>query len=911
MADWKEEISRRLRSLKLRPAREAEIIEEVAQHLEDRYQELVAEGVTEEEARRVALEELSHEDLLARGLRQVEQEANPETVVPGGRAGKSLLESISQDLRYGLRMLGSNPGVTALVVVTLALGIGATTALYSVVDSVFQRGFSVHSPDQLLGLAFHQENKPSEFNFSYPDFQDIRKQGLCFSEMFAYRIGLDGLDQGNHPEQIIDSFVTGNYFTALGLKPALGRLILPSEGNEPGSDPVMVLGYAYWRGRFGGDPGIVGKQVRVDGHLFTVVGVAPKGFRGLLSVVDVQAYLPINMFFIEDRDRGWANDRTSRSFYIIGRLRPGVSAEQAQAALNVIASRLARQYPEDWRGAVIETYPAEAANSLYNPSRRTYKMEKVAVGLFLALAGLVLLLACFNVANILLVRATTREHEIAVRAALGASQSRLIRQILVENLLLAVLGGLVGLALGRGASRMLSAIHLGVGLPIQLDFAFDWRVFGVALACAVLSGIVVGAAPAIYASRTAPADSLREGGRSIAAGHHYARHALVVGQLAGTMVLLVVAGLFVRSLEKAGRVNLGFDPYHVLNLSMDPHEVGYDRARAREFCKDLLTRIRPLAGVQSASLAFTYPTSEYSESERVYVEGHFPAPGQASPTVFDNSVSPGYFETAGIPIVEGRGFQDTDTHSAPGVSVINQTMAREFWPGEDPVGKRFKLSRDSEWWIQIVGVARDSKVQELTAETPPYFYLPLDQDFSQLLTLQVRTAGPPERMIPAIEQEIRNLAPGLPVFGVQTMEQALNSPNGFFHYWLGSALASALGLLGLLLTLVGVYGVVSYSTSRRTHEIGVRMALGARPADIGKMVLGEGLGLVAAGVLFGSVGALAVARVMAKFVFGVSAYDPLTFASVGILIAAVALLACYIPARRATKVDPMVALRYE
>jgi predicted permease len=386
---------------------------------------------------------------------------------------------------------------------------------------------------------------------------------------------------------------------------------------------------------------------------------------------------------------------------------------------------------------------------------------------------------------------------------------------------------------------------------------------------------------------------------------------LVVGQLAGTMVLLVVAGLFIRSLEKAGRVNLGFDPYHVLNVSMDPHEVGYDRARAREFCKDLLTRIRAISGVQSASLAFTYPTSEYSESETVYVEGHLPALGQAGPTVFDNAVSPGYFETAGIPIMEGRGFQDTDTHSAPGVAVINQTMAREFWPGEDPVGKRFKLSRDSEWWIQIVGVACDSKVQELTAETPPYFYLPLDQDFSQLLTLQVRTAGPPESMIPEIEQKIRDLAPGLPVFGVQTMEQALNSPNGFFHYWLGSALASALGLLGLLLTLVGVYGVVSYSTSRRTHEIGVRMALGARPADIGKMVLGEGLGLVAAGVLFGSVGALAVARVMAKFVFGVSAYDPLTFASVGILIAAVALLACYIPARRATRVDPMVALRYE
>jgi predicted permease len=490
MPDWKQEVTRRLATLELFPTREADFVEEVAQHLEDRYRELVAGGATHRDAHRRALEEISQEELLARGLARVEQQESREPVVLGGGGTKTFLAGFWQDIRYGLRMLRKNPGLTAVVVTTLALGIGANTALYSVVNAVFQRGLPAPSADRLLGLSFHQDNNASQFNFSYPDFEDIRKQENCFSQMFAYRIGLDGLDQGNRPEQIITSFVTGNYFSALNMKPALGRLLSPTEGAVPGSDPVLVLGYTYWRGRFGGDPGIVGKQVRVDGHAFTVVGVAPKGFRGLLSLVDVQAYLPINIFIIEGRDRGWANSRTSRSLYMMGRLAPGVSAAQVQASMDVIASRLARQYPKDWRGGTIETFPGEAANSLFNPTRRTYEMERAAIGLFLGLAGLVLVLACFNVANILLVRATTREHEVAVRAALGASRGRLIRQVILESLLFALLGGVGGLVIGGTASRMLSSIHLGVGVPVVLDFTFDWRVFAVALGFAALSGIV-------------------------------------------------------------------------------------------------------------------------------------------------------------------------------------------------------------------------------------------------------------------------------------------------------------------------------------------------------------------------------------------------------------------------------------
>jgi predicted permease len=741
------------------------------------------------------------------------------------------MEGIIQDFRFGLRQLRRNLGFSGVAILTLALGIGANTSIFSVVSTVFQQGLPAHEPDQILGLSFRQGSNLGQRNFSYPDFQDIRQQATSFYDLFAYRIGLDGLKTGDHAEQVVTSFVTGNYFTTLGLNPALGRLILPSEGAVSGSDPLLVLGYSYWRERFGGSPDIIGKQVEMDGHPLTVVGVAPKGFRGLYgAAIDVQGFMPINMFSIEQRNRGWADDRTSRSLYVMGRLRPGTSPDQAPAALSVVASRLAQQYPKDWRAASIETYPAEAANTLFNPSRHTYEIARLASALFLAMAGLVLLLACFNVANVLLVRATVRKHEMAIRAALGASRGRLIRQILSESIELAILGGAAGLALGVFASAALSSIHLRIGIPVHLDFSFDWRVFAFGLSCALAAGIVVGIVPAARALRAHLGEALHEGARGIASGHHYLRDMLVVSQLAGSVVLLVVAGLFARCFQKAAGIQLGFDPYHVLNLSMDPGQVGYDDERGREFYKDLLSRVRALPRVQAASLAFTFPGSEYSESERVYVEGHLPPPGQSGPTVYDNSVSPGYFDAMRIPLIEGRGFRATDTQSAPRVAVINQTMAREFWPREDPLGKRFKLSSNSDTWIQIAGVARDSRVQDLTADVSAYFYLPLDQDYSQLVTLQVRTIDPPEDMIQEIEHQIHMLEPGLPVFGVQTMEQALNGPGGFLHYWLGSVLAGVLGLLGLVLTVVGVYGVISYSASERTHEMGIRMALGAEKA---------------------------------------------------------------------------------
>jgi macrolide transport system ATP-binding/permease protein len=821
------------------------------------------------------------------------------------------MSTLLRDLRFGWRQLARSPGFTAIAVITLALGIGANTAIFSIINGVFLRGLPAQDPDQLVGLSFHQKGVLG-FNFSYPDFQDIRQQANQFSSILGCMTNLDGLSEGNRADQVITSYVTGNYFTTLGLKPALGRLILPSEGKISGSDPVLVLGYSYWKERFGSDPGVLGKQVEVDGVPLTVIGVAPEGLRGLTSIVDVQAYMPANMMVsVHGYARDWATHRGFRLLTVVGRLKPGATMDDAQASLDVIARRLAEQYPKDDRGATIGTYPGKALRSLYQPTRQRYKVELIAAGLFLGLAALVLLLACFNVANLLLVRATAREHEMAVRAALGAGRGRLTRQILTESLLLACLSGIAGILLGNWGNSALSAIHLQLGFPIHLNFGFDGRDLAFAVAAAVLSGIVVGAVPAVRASRADPSDALHEGGRGVISGRHRLRSGLVVAEIAGSVVLLVVAGLFTRSLEEVQHVELGFNPNHVLNLTIDPHDAGYDEARGREFYHDLLRQVRALQGVKSASLAFSYPASYYADDEAVYVEGRLPPPGQAAPRVQDNTISPGYFRTMGIRIVKGRGFAETDNASAPDVAVINQTMAKDFWPGEDPVGQHFKLSSVGEDWIQVVGVARDSRYVDLLANKRPYFYLPLDQGYASLVTLQVRTLEPPPTMIAEVEQQIHSLAPGLPVFGVQTMNEALDSPNGFFHYRLGSGLAAALGLLGLILAVVGVYGVVSYTASQRTHEIGIRMALGAQASDVWKMVFGQGLMLAGEGVLAGLLAALAVSHMMAHILFSIRTYDPLTFGSVAALLVIVALLACYIPARRAARVDPMVALRYE
>jgi len=820
------------------------------------------------------------------------------------------MNALIQDVRYGIRMLAKSPGFTAIAVLTLALGIGANTTVFSVVNGLFLRGLQVQNPGALVTLGFTHKKDVGLSLVSYPDFEDIQRQANGWIDIFLYRFGVDGLSEGDRADHVLTNYVTGDYFTALGVKPALGRLILPSEGKVPGSDPIVVLGYSYWQSRFGGDASIIGRTVRIDGHPVTIVGIAQKGFRGALSDVEVQGYLPLNMTSIEGFEE-LLTDRSARALFALGRLRPGVSLQQARASMNVIATRLSQQYPNTDLGAAIWLLPQKEAmlNPLAKPGE--YRQELTAVGLFLALAILLLFLASFNVANVLLVRATTREHEMAVRTALGAPRWRLIHQLLTESLLLALLGCGAGIVAGSWGSSLLRSIRFSSNVPMSFDFSFDWRVFAYALGVAILAGFMVGVVPALRASHVGPSKVLHEGGRGVAGGGHRLRNVLVVAQVAGSIVLLIVAGLFTRSLQRAQRMDLGFNPAHVLNLTMDPHEAGFNEAQGREFYKNLLLRVRALPTVQSASLAFTFPTAQFGDYDTVYVEGHPPRPGEAPPTIAANPVSSDYFTTMQIPILSGRPFLDSDTEKAPRAAVINQTMARELWPDEDPLGKRFRMSEAGPF-VEVVGIARDSRYQNLLAKNIPYFYLPLAQNYISIETLQVRTAGEAESMIRSVEEQVHSLAPGLPVFGAETMEQALNGGfTGLYVFHLAAYLAAALGILGLILALVGVYGVISYSTTQRTHEIGIRMALGARPGDIWRIVFGQGLAIVVLGAVIGILAALGLTRAMASFLYGVNAHDPLTYLAVTLLISGVTLLACYVPARRATKVDPMEALRYE
>jgi predicted permease len=819
------------------------------------------------------------------------------------------METLLQDIRYGLRMLRKSPAFTVVAVITLALGIGANTTIFSMVNSFLLRPLPVEDPGRITTLTEMQKDGTNNNVFPVPEYRDIRSQtDDVFSDLLGYQFGMDGLTANGKTDRILSNYVSGNYFSTLGLKPTVGRLLLPSEGEVLGADPVMVLSYSFWKTRFGGDPEIVGKKVTLDGHPITIVGVAPRNFEGISSFLRCQVFLPLGMAFIDGYPMDFMTNRKLQMVMLYGRMRPNVSLKTAQAKLDLVERRFQEQYPDSHKNETLRIFPE--LRSRPNPDPNNTML--VISGLFLGLATLVLLLACVNVANILLVRATVRGREMAIRAALGAARIRLIRQLVTESVVLALVGGAIGIAIGVWGSAFLSALNIHVDLPVRFDFSFDWRIFGFAMAIALATGVIIGVIPALRASRQDLGTVLHEAGRGVIAGRHRLRDVLVIAQVAGSLMLLIIAMLFTRSLGKAQQSDLGFEPNGIINFTMDPTEVGYNEEQGRGFYKNLLERTRALPGVESATTAGATPLGYLGGSDLVDVDDYQPPPGEAKTPLVYNIVSSEYLETLKIPLLRGRTIEERDTQTSPYVAVVNEAMVKKYWPNTDPIGRYFKIGSEPHHPIQVVGVVKDTHVRNISGTIDPYFYLPFAQHYTgnSLNTLQVRTSVAPAVMIPQVEHIIETLAPTMPVFDVQTMTQALDTLNGLLLFQIGAGLAAALGFLGLVLAVVGVYGVISYSASQRTHEIGIRMAIGAEPMQILKMVFRQGLFIVAIGLAVGIVAAFASARVLKDFLV-VSATDPTTYITVAMALTLVALFACYIPARRATKIDPMVALREE
>jgi predicted permease len=881
--------------------RDAELEEELASHLEMMVEQNIERGMTAEEARRTARIALGGGEQIKEAVRE--------------QRGLPFLESLIADVRFGLRMLRKNPSFTTIAVLTLGLGVGVNASMFSIFDAFLFQRLPVSEPSQLAYVVSQNKRGGEGDGFSYADFQYIQNETTqVFSDVSAVSTNPlqgDGVSINGRNVLINTSYVSGNFFSMLGIKPALGRFILPSEGKTSGADPVLVISYSFWKTNFNADSRVVGRDVAIDGRPVTIIGVAPEGFHGAtLSLIDTQGYLPLSM--------GAVGSAEMPGGALIARLRSGVSLDQANGLLNVVGKQLARQNPDD------ETWKTLRARSLgpLGPITGPNPIPIVAA-LFLTLAAFVLLLACMNLANLLLARGTTRRRETAVRSALGATRKRLIGQSLTETIMLALLGGCFGMVLGICAIRAMASFPIGItgsSSPLFFDFRFDWRVFAYALATALVAGLIAGGVPAMRASGVNLNDFLHDGARSTSEKPLRSRNLLVIAQVAGSFMLLIVAGLFARSLTKVQHVDLGFNPADVLNLSMDPKQAGYNRAQGQELLSEVLTHVRSLPGVESASFASTVPLGGTNFGAPLRIEGYAEPPGTETGAgdngwAGENMVTAEYFATMGIPIVSGRGILDSDDANSPRVAVINQAMAEQYWLGKNPIGKTF--GDDDPGFprlvtLQVVGVVKNSETRTLVTALPiqPYFYVPLKQDYRLPVTLQVRTSNP-LATAHEVQDAIRTLAPLLPIFDVQTMTQALDSVNGLILFKIAAGLAASLGALGLLLAVVGVYGVVSYAASQRTHEIGIRVALGAQRKQILAMILGQGCVVVGVGLSAGVLASLALSILVRKFLLGVSALDPITYLGVSAFLALIAMAACYVPARRAMRVDPMVALRHE
>lgn len=885
-----------------------EMDEELRAHLEHEIEQNIRRGMSPREAGYAA----------QRALGGVEQLKERERDVRGGR----WLHDLLADLRFSARMLAKTPGFAAIAVLTLALGLTVNTMIFSMGSDLLLRPLPATDPDRLVVMAQTLPNFFVNLPMSYPDFQDFRRQvdqagtetpqlAEAFAGLMAYKEEEVHFSRSGHGiERAWVHAATNNYFSVLGVNPQLGRLFLPAEGQNPGADPIIVLTDACWRARFAGDPTIVGQQVKLNGVPFTVVGVTPSGFVGAAWGTAISGFVPITMHpQLAPAQAGMIFGRGDSTCFMVGRLQPGASVAQARTAANVMMARLIAAHPD---------YHVAGSSVLVLPENRSRPSPYVATRAPFVLAGLVMLsllvltVAAANVANLLYARAADRERELAVRGALGASRARLLRHLLAESLLLSLLAGVVGTIAALGLQSSVDRLFAPPGFAPTTGMGFDWRLLGFTAVASAATGLVTGLLPALRATRLDVLPLLKGDAQNAARGRHPWRSLLVVGQVAASSIVLVCAGLAARSLQQLSRLQLGFNPNRLLVASVDLGRQRYTQEAGVKFRTELRRRIGALPGVSGVTVGEYYPfESVIGRRGDVGAEGQPPPKEPIFEPTLTAVVDFDYIETLGLSVAEGRGFTEHDSADRPPVTVISPALAKYLWPNESAIGKRLQMSQRPPG-IEVVGVLGAMRFGSITASTERMLFLPLAQHYQGRIKLIVRTESDPLLLASTLQQIVREMDPDLPLSDLRSFDDHMaRSPSALLLPRFGTLAAGSQGLIALLLAALGVFGVVSFAVTRRTREIGIRIALGATPAGVVRMVTWEGVRLVVIGLGIGLLVALGISRLLAGVLYGVSAADPVVFLAVPAIVLPLALLGCWLPILRATRVDPIVVLRTE
>jgi len=812
-----------------------------------------------------------------------------------------LMETLLQDVRFGFRQLMKQRGCAVLAIISMALGIGANTSIFSLVDTALLRPLAVKKPSQLVELYGTMHNGADWSLQSYLNYKDYRDRNTTFSGLFVYRVTVSSLTVNNSSQRVWGYLVSGNYFDVLGVKPMLGRAFLPEEDQTPDSHPVAVISYDCWQHRFGGDPQIVGKSVEFNGRPFTIIGVAPKGFIGTEVAYDPEMFIPVMMAKTIEPGSTWLDKRGSNNLFTVGRLKPGVSFAEARAELETLTAQLAKDYPDNVGRGIRLGKPGlfipDIANSVF-----------AFAGLLAAVGALVILLACVNLANLLLARATGRRREIAVRLAVGSSRQRLVRQLVTESLLISLSGGAAGVFLAAAINAAVRNIRLPSDVTLLFDLRMDWRVLTFAFLLSMVTGILFSLIPALQSSKPQLVPALKDESSMGGFRRSHLRNFLVVAQVSLSLVLLISAGLIVRSLQAAQKMRPGFNPENAVAISFDVSLQGYNEERGRVFQKQVLERARALPQVENAALTDYLPLGLNYNDSTIYIEDTEFKGASTLPIAIPIESSPGYFDVMGIPL-RGRDFRDDENKKESRFAIVNETFAKKFLQGQDPMGRRFNWHGPKDPFFEIVGIVPDGKYNSLGEDPKAAVYTPLYQDYSGTVTLVARTRGDPKQVLAALRGVVQELDSSISVYAAKTLKEHMGT--SLFPARMAAIALGSFGVLALILAAVGIYGVMSHVVAGRTREIGLRMALGAQLSDVQKLILKQGMFLAAIGSLCGFAISLGGARMMKSLLYGVSTADPVTFTFVAVLLGGIAFLACWIPARRASRVEPMIALRAE